>query len=220
MGPISLSVRRFRAFSIFLSALFPCAAQAEIYRCINAEGKTITSDRPIPECANKSVKVYKNNGKLKQEIAAPLTAEEKQKQIAELNRKKAEELAEEVRQKEERFLLAHYKSEADIELARKRSIDAVEEKKRLANEQLASLNQSIEDLQKELKSQKKVAGAYDSLKTRADELANIIKNNRKSIAAYDEEIVRINREFDETLGRFRVIIKDRKCTACANTKSN
>ena len=58
----------------FLSICIAPGAHATIFMCKDASGRTITSDRPIPECAERTVWEYGNTGSLKREIAAPLTA--------------------------------------------------------------------------------------------------------------------------------------------------
>jgi chromosome segregation ATPase len=181
-------------------------ARADIFRCTNAEGKVITSDRPIPECINRGMKVYSNSGRFKSNIAPPLSAEEKQKNAAEAEKKRREQIEEQEQKKEERYFLAHYQSEADVEAARQRVVDSLTEKKRLANEQLESLSQLILRLQEELKASKKTTREFESIRQRADDLSNNVSNTRKSIAFYDQEIARTNREYEEILQRYRTIV--------------
>lgn len=181
-------------------------ARADIFRCVNAEGKQITSDRPIPECQNRGTKVYKNNGTFKTEIAPPMSAEQKKKLAQEAERQRAEQIAEEERKKEERYLTAHYKSEADIEAARRRAVLALEEKRKLSQEQLLSLNQSFTRLQQELSNSKKSSSEYEQLRQRAQDLTQSVLNNQNSIAFYEAEIARINLEYDATLARYRLIV--------------
>lgn len=166
----------------------------------------MTSDRPIPECASRGMKVYSNTGRFKNSIAPPLSAEEKQKLASETERKKREQLEEQERKKEERYLLAHYQSEADVEAARKRAVDSFIDKKRLANEQLEGLSQLIQGLQIELKNSKKTTQEFESIRQRAEDLSVNISNTRKTIAFYDQEIVRTNQDYEETLKRYRTIV--------------
>lgn len=180
-------------------------ARADIFRCTNVQGKVLTSDRPIPECVTRGMKVYSNNGRFKHNVSPPQTAEEKQKTTQELERKKQEELAEEERKKEERYLLAHYSKESDIEDARKRAVEVLGEKQRFASEQLEALSQLISGLQDELKKSKKTTQEFDSIKRRADSLAVNVTSTRKAIDFYQQEIERTNREYDETLKRYRAV---------------
>lgn len=181
-------------------------AGADIFRCTNAQGKVLTSDRPIPECVTRGMKVYSNNGRFKNHILPPQTAEEKQKVAQELARKKNEELEEEERKKEERYMLAHYRNEADVEAARKRAVDVLSEKQRFASEQLEALSQLILGLQEELKKSKKTTQEYDSIRRRADDLSANVSSTRKAIAFYEQEITRTNHEYEETLKRYRAVV--------------
>lgn len=182
-------------------------ARADIFRCVNAEGKLVTSDRPIPECANRTVKVYKNNGHFKNEIAPPVSAEEKKRLELEAQKRKAQQLADDERKREERYLLAHYQDEEDIQIARKRAVDALLEKKRLANEQLLGLSQIISSLQGELKNSKKTSKEAESIQQRANDLSTSISNSRNAINFYEQEIVRTNQEYDQTLLRYRQVVR-------------
>lgn len=181
-------------------------ARADIYRCTNAQGRVVTSDRPIPECVSRGMKVYSNAGRFKNDVAPPPSAEEKQKNALEAERKKREDFEEQERKKEERYLLAHYQSEADIESARKRAVDSLNEKRGLAKEQLEGLSQLILGLQDELKNSKKTTREFESIRQRADELSTNINNTRNAIAFYEQEIVRTNHDYDETLKRYRTMI--------------
>ena len=203
--------------SLLLFALFCIVpfseAQADIFRCVNAQGKLLSSDRPIPECANRAVKVYKNNGNFKTEIPAPLTAEEKKRLELEAEKKRVQQLADDEVKREERYLLAHYQDEGDIQTARKRAVDALVEKKRLANEQMQGLSQLLSSLQLELNNaanSTKSSKESDSMRHRANDLTSSISNSRSAINFYDQEIARTNLEFDQTLERYRRVVKKTK----------
>lgn len=186
-------------------AVIDCA-HADIFRCTTAQGKVVTSDRPIPECISRGMKVYSDAGRFKRNILPPLSAEEKQKIAQEQEQKQKQQAAEEERKREERYLLAHYQNEADVESARKRAVDVLLDKKRLANEQLETFNQVLLGLQAELKASKKTTQEFESIQRRADDLSNNVLSTRKSIAFYDQEIQRTNREYDDTLKRFREVV--------------
>lgn len=186
---------------------------ADIFRCVNAQGKLLSSDRPIPECVNRAVKVYKNNGNFKKEIPPPLTAEEKKRLEVETEKKRAQQLADEETKREERYLLAHYQDEGDIQTARKRAVDALGEKKRLANEQMQGLSLILSSLQMELNNSNnssKSSKESDSMRNRANDLTASISNSRNAINFYDQEIGRTNQEFDQTLQRYRQVVRKSK----------
>lgn len=192
-------------------AFFSLNATADIYSCRDATGHIITSDHPIPECADRAIKVRKNNGQYQREIPPPLSAEERRKLQAEQEKQKNDALLEENRQKEERYLLAHYRSENDIELMRSRSLDELKERIRLGKEQIATITQLLAQLQAEQQnSAKKSSTESAALQTRAVELERSIKKSKTINDSYEAEQIRINKQFDETLRLYREIVNSKK----------
>jgi hypothetical protein len=196
--------------SVFGIALVPYA-HAELYSCKDAAGHLLTSDRPIPECANRAVKVLRNNGLFQREIPAPPTEEDKRKAQIELERKKNEELLEEARLKEERYLLAHYGSEKDIELMRNRSLEVLKERIRLGKEQISMISQILAQLQVEQQNNtKKSSTESAALQHRANEMERSIKKTKAINDSYEVEMVRINAQYDQTLKNYREIVSSKK----------
>ena len=192
-------------------SLFVQSAQAEIYTCKDAAGRTITSDRPIPECADRAMFVRQNPNQSQREIPRPKTVEERRKADAEEEKQKIEAQLEQDRKREELYLLANFKSETDIELARQRSIETLKEKIRVGNEQIKAVSHLLTELQvQQQNSEKKSPAEIIELQHRANQLALSIKNSRTANEKYEAEQVRINAQFDDTLKRYRDIILRRK----------
>lgn len=192
-------------------ALAPLFVHAELYSCKDATGRVITSDRPIPECAERAVKVLRNNGQFQREIPAPPTEEEKRKAEIEREKQKSEARSEELKQKEERYLQAHYSSEKDIELMRSRSLDELRERIRLGKEQMTMVTQILAQLQAEQQNNAKRSLTEDSaLQHRASEMERSIKKTKSINDAYEAELVRINAQYDETLKRYREIMNKKR----------
>jgi hypothetical protein len=196
--------------SVFGIALAPYA-HAELYSCKDAAGHLLTSDRPIPECANRAVKVLRNNGLFQREIPAPPTEEDKRKAQIELERKKNEELLEEARLKEERYLLAHYSSEKDIELMRSRSLEVLKERIRLGKEQISTVSHILAQLQAEQQNNTKRSSTESAaLQHRANEMERSIKKTKAINDSYEVELIRINAQYDQTLKNYREIVSNKK----------
>lgn len=104
---------------VWICALLPAVARADYYSCKDSSGHLLTSDQPIPECAEKSTQVYKDSGILKNQLT-PVSAE--QRHIAERQEQQRvlSERQNEQNKKEQRYLLTHYPTEQDVELARKK----------------------------------------------------------------------------------------------------
>jgi hypothetical protein len=104
----------------------PSFAQAQrIYVCRDAAGNTLSSDRPIPECNRQPVREIDRDGITRRETTAPLSSEEKRRRNEEQARLRAEQEAQAERRRADRALLARFRSEADIEAARKDNTDRV-----------------------------------------------------------------------------------------------
>ncbi len=221
LGPSAMRINRItcqsyaRSSAICMARLlfiltFPIDCWADIYRCTNAEGRLVTADRLMPECKNRLVKIYTDRGQFKSEIRPPLTEHEIREKEREQERQRAMELANAEMQKEERYLSAHYRSEADIDIARKRSIEIINGKKRLVEDQLASLTGYITELQGELSNSKKSTVNLQILKDRADEINRSIQKNQELLKLYAQELERTNREYDQTLDRYRLVVSNRR----------
>lgn len=197
---------------LFLYSANP--ASAEIYRCTSNEGKAITSDRVPVECRGKVIRVFSNSGSFKSEILPPLSAAEKQKKSQEADSQQQQKLVDDQLMREERFLTAHFRSESDITQAQKKALEIVEAKKKMVLEQLDLLANMVNELGKEISSAKQVdknSKTYQQLyQSRLDELARSIKKSQDQLATYETEIDRINREFDQTLQRYRVVVVSRR----------
>ncbi|MFZ6813288.1 DUF4124 domain-containing protein [Undibacterium sp. Rencai35W] len=186
-------------------------AQAEIYTCKDAAGRTLTSDSPIPECANRSMFVRKTVTQPLKEVPRPLSAEERRKADAEEEAQKKEAQLEEQRKKEELYLLANFRTEADIEAARQRAIASVKEKIRVNNEQLKDIGLIQADLQNvQQRGGKKSAEENADLQRRASQLASAIKSAKLSNEKYEAEQAHINTQYDEILKRYREVVQKRK----------
>jgi hypothetical protein len=200
-----------RLIILFVYGFSLQSAQAEIYTCKDAAGHTLTSDRPIPECADRAMFVRQNPGQSLREIPRPKTAEERRKADAEQEKQKIADQLEDQRKREELYLLANFKSETDIELTRQRSLEVVKEKIRVGSEQIKAVDHLLVELQVEQRdSAKKSPAENANLQSRANQLVMSIKNSRESVARYEVEKNLINTQYDDILNRYRDIVLKRK----------
>lgn len=185
-----------------LASTVDAAAQTTIYTCRDRNGRTITSDRPIPECADRAMRELGPSGIVKREIAAPLTPEQRRaKEIDDRNRKLAEEAAREKRRRDA-ALLAAYSNEAQIEGARRRALADAEDSIKTSRSHLA-------DLATERKALTQEAGAYKNkrvpplVKRRLDDNEAAISDEEATIRMRQADVQRINQRYDDELRRFR-----------------
>jgi hypothetical protein len=186
-------------------------AHADIYTCKDAAGRTLTSDRPIPECADRSMFVRQNPAQSQREIPRPKTAEERRKAEEAQEKQKIADQIEDQRKREELYLLANFKSENEIETTRQRALDVVKEKIRVGSEQMKAVDHLLAELQTEQRSgAAKSVAENANLQSRASQLVLAIKNSRESVGRYEVEKNLINTQYDDILSRYREIVLKRK----------
>jgi hypothetical protein len=185
-------------------ALLPSLSQAQIYMCKDASGHTITSDRPIPECSDRTIREYGKSGNFKRNIPPPPTAEERRKQQEEEDRKKAEEAAAKDQKRADSALIARYRSEIDIDNARKRSLAIVQEQQKRENASLAKAEEQLKQAQTEVDAnRKKKTPVPPVLARKVDDLQSGVNASKKRIQDQDAELAKINAKYDDETKRFK-----------------
>src|SRR3569623_3690035 len=185
-----------------LLAVLQAQAQAqEILMCKDASGRTITSDRPLPECSGRAVRQLDRNEMVRREIPAPLTPEQKRQKQLEEERIKAEQAEAAERKQQDKAILARFRNEGDIEVARKRMVDVVQEQARRESAVLAVAEKRKKEIEAEVarsRNQKSSALQYA-----LEEAEQAVVNSRQKLHDYVAEIAQINEKFAQTLKRYR-----------------
>jgi hypothetical protein len=192
----------------FAVAGMACAAQpgakpgAQIYTCTDANGKRLTSDRPIPECNAKEQRVLNRDGSVKGVVGPNMTADER----AAFEARQAEEARERASRGEalrrDRNLLQRFPNEPAHNKARELALDD-------ARKGLKRSEQRLELLTKERKPLQDEAEFYvgrqmpAKLKQQIDANEASASAQRTLIVNQQAEIVRINELYDAELERLR-----------------
>ncbi|MGI9026559.1 MAG: DUF4124 domain-containing protein [Burkholderiaceae bacterium] len=178
------------------------AEQGTIYSCRDRAGRTITSDRPIPECSDRAVRELGPSGILKREIAAPLTPEQQRaKEIDDRNKRVADDAAREKKRRDS-ALLAAYSNEAQIESARHRALADAQENSKTSHAQLADLKAEKKALAQEGEFYKGKR-MPPRVKRRLDDNEAAISDEEATIKMRQTDVERINQRYDDELKRFR-----------------
>lgn len=198
-------IRRSLAFAIAMAAGSPAVsatAEATIYTCRDRSGRTITSDRPIPECADRAVRELGPSGIVKREIAPPLTPEQQRlKDIDDRNKRLADAAAREQR-RHDSALLAAYSNEAQIDTARRRALADAQDTIKTSNVRLVDLNADKKALAQEAEFYKKKRMPL-LVKRRLDDNEAAISDEEETIKMRQSDVERINQRYDDELKRFR-----------------
>ena len=189
----------------FLSLFIASGAHAAIYMCKDASGRTLTSDRPIPECADRAIREYGNNGAVKRDISAPLTAEQKREKQLQEDKKKAELIAADEQKKSDRALSARYRSEEDITAARKRDTGVISDQIAQQKKALSSADKDWKEAQAAVEAQKKKGVVPAGLQYKLDRADQNVRDLKVRISDSEIELAQVHAKYDLTLQRYREI---------------
>ena len=175
---------------------------AQIYSCIDANGKKLTSDRPIAECNAREQRVLNADGSVKRVVPPTPTADER----GEIEARERDAVAERARKQEairrDRNLLARFPNEAAHKKAREASLEDVRKAVRLSESRLAALATERKPLMDETEfyvgrpMPGKLKMQLDANDASADAQRALLQNQQL-------EVVRIDKLYDAELERLR-----------------
>ncbi len=175
-----------------------------IYTCTDAQGRRLTSDRPIPACNDREQLVLNPSGTVKSRVGPTLTALER----ADLEAKRKLEMEERARldedKRRDRALLIRYPNQT------------AHDKERLeAHTQVGVVRHAVESRMEELLRQqtalnvefefyvKDPSKAPPALRRQSEDLTQSLIVQRRFVSDLDAETRRINVRFDEELVRLK-----------------
>jgi len=190
-----------------VGALNEAAAQAgpgHIYSCIDANGKRLTSDRPIPECTAREQRVLNADGSIKKVVPPTLTAEELAEQEARERERHIKRVAELDAVRRDRNLRARYPTEASHEKARHAALEDLSQSMERSQKRLELLAADRRPLLEEAE--------FYTGRQLPPQLKQQLEGNETTAAALREliqhqqsEMQRINAAFDVELNRLRAL---------------
>ena len=177
-----------------------------IYTCVDAQGRKLTSDRPIPECLDREQKVLNPSGTLKMKVAPSLTAAERAQQEAREKKQIEEQNRLQEEHRRDRALLIRYPDKAVHDKERADALNQIATVSKAASGRLVELATQRKKLDDEMEFYKKdPSKAPQNLKRQVEENTRSAEMQRRFIADQEVETQRVNARFDEELGRLRQI---------------
>ncbi len=185
----------------------PCAGQntapaAGIYTCVDAQGRKLTSDRPIADCVNREQRVLNRDGSVQRVVPPTLTAEERAEREAAQRKADLARAAQADAVRRDRNMMARFPDEATHHKAREAALDTV----RLA---IKATELRVKELAAERKPLLDEAEFYAGrqiparLKQQLDTNDAGVAAQRQAAANQELELARINRLYDTELDRLR-----------------
>lgn len=174
----------------------PVSAQS-IYTCTDAQGRRITSDRPIPECLDREQRELGPSGSERRRIP-PVLSENERAALEQQQRKEAEErnrVLEERRK--ERALVLRYPNKAAHDQERAQVIAQADGVIALIEKRLLELHAQRKALDLEMEFyQKNPASAPAALRRKLAENQDAQEDQERALAAQNAEKYRIHARFD------------------------
>ena len=173
-----------------------------IYTCTTADGRKLTSDRPIPECTSREQRVLNPDGSQRATLPPFLSPEERAAKEAADRRTAAERIAQQDAIRRDRTLMQRYPTEAVHQRARNSALDDANKAMRISERRIKDLGQERKPLLDEAEFYKgrplpgKLKQALDANDAGVEAQEVLIENQKA-------EIVRINTRFDAELARLR-----------------
>lgn len=175
-----------------------------VYTCVDARGRKLTADRPIPECTDREQKILNPSGTVKEKLGPTLTAKER----ADIEAKEKREIEERSRtvdeKRRDRALLTRYPTKTVHDQERAEAlvqISVVMQAAKTRLEELIKQRVAIDDEMEFYKKDPAKAPAY--LRRQQDENIQSQTVQRHFIGEQDGEVKRVNARFDEELMRLR-----------------
>lgn len=175
-----------------------------MFTCV-ANGKTYSADRPPAECANSDMRELNRDGSVRRVIPRPLTVEEQRARALEAKKKLEEEEKLMAQRRRDRALLEAYANDAEIEAARKKSLESAEQAIKRSQERTDSLAKDRKRLDDEAEFYKK-REQPDSLKRAYALNAQAVTAEERIMAEARGEVARINERFDAERKRYKDLL--------------
>lgn len=173
-----------------------------IYTCVTQDGRKLTSDRPIPECANREQRLLNADGSTRRMVPPAMSPEEQAAAEARKRQQDNEKALQQDAIRRDRNLLLRYKDEAAHQRAREAALDDIRKAMQLSEQRLKDLSAERKPLMEETEFYKGKRLPF-KLQHQLDTNEAAAAAQRESIENQRAEMVRLNRIFDDELARLR-----------------
>lgn len=176
------------------------AQTGSIYTCVDAQGRRLTSDRPIAECMDREQRELNRSGTLRRVVRPEPTAAERAAEAARL-KAEAEALARlNEQRRREQLLLNRYPNTDAHQRARADALHQIDDVMAAVLKREQELNQQRRAIEEELEFyQRDPSKAPEWLKRRQADNAQQRALQAQYLADQEREKVRLNALFDEEL---------------------
>jgi hypothetical protein len=191
------------------------SATGAIYACVDAQGRRITSDRPIMECLDREQKLLNSSGTVRRMLPPSLTASERAEQEERERRRAEEDLRRVEERRLDRALLSRYPNQLAHDTERASALQTVQEAIDSGQRRIVELREQRRRLEQETEFYKTPSKWPGRLKRQLEENEQQIEAQQRFIVAQDEERKRVNTRYDDELARLKVLWAQRAAASAA-----
>lgn len=195
-----------RLLFVVVATSVVATAHAQIYTCKTPGGRTLTSDRPIPECARLPMRELRADGAVRRTIAPPLTRAEREAAARQRLLDRAESMRRRQELARDRALVTAYPTMADLEQMRARQIGAVQNQIDDTYERMVQLHKQLRAAQASSRAYPP-GGAPGRVKQKIAQIASAILSEDALVKAHLTEQEQIRIRFNEDAARLKILLE-------------
>jgi hypothetical protein len=182
----------------------PAPPTGGIYSCVDAHGRTITSDRPIPDCIDREQRELNSSGTTRRRVEPTYTAKEQAERDERARQADLAAARQIEERRRERALLMRYPNDAAHERERKDALAQIDSVMQAARKRQGELLEERKKIDSELEFYKNDASkAPSSLRRQIDENNQSMAVQNRFIGEQEDEKKRVNARFDEERVRLK-----------------
>lgn len=179
-------------------------AQGGIYTCVDAQGRRLTSDRPIVACLDREQQQLSNSGTVRKTLPPSYTAEERAKVDAQRKLEEEQRARVQEERRRERALMIRYPNQGVHDRERAEALSQVDEVVSAVNKREQALATQRKDIETELEFyQGDINKAPAWLKRKFEDNEKQVQVQKRFLDDQAQEKQRINARFDEELAKLR-----------------
>ena len=199
---VNRPMRTWRCLAVLAGLVAASSAHAAIYSCVDGNGRRLTSDRPIVECATREQRMLNTDGSVRQVVPPTMTADERAEAEAKERQAAADRVAQQDAIRRDRNLVNRFPNDAAHMKAREAALDDVRKGVAFSQGRLAELERERKPL---IDEQEFYKGKKPPAKLRQQLDANdaAVAAQKSLVQNQEDEIVRINNLYDVELERLK-----------------
>lgn len=194
------------------------AAGGSIFTCVDAQGRKLTSDRPIAACMDREQRELSPSGTLRRVIPPTLTASEREALAAKAAAEAAEKARVQEEQRRDRALVTRYPTEEAHTRAREGALEQVQAVMVIIERRMEELGKQRKEVDAEMEFyQRDPSKAPAWLQRRSLEINQQQAEQDKRLIEQEAEMRRINDRYDEELAKLRTLWAGSAATATSTS---